>query len=169
MIHERLGRPEGSVDPERQRHVILAQGDVQPGADAGCAAQVLAGSPKQSNVTQIVRIDPPTGEEVVIPVTSSDSDALSEAVVAYLGFGRERSPRTDAAAAGAASARSGGAPTVSGVEQVVAESLAIPVDWSRTGLGDAGRQVSAEMRRRHPGLSDLAADALGWNFTFQWR
>jgi len=25
------------------------------------------------------------------------------------------------------------------------------------------------MKRRHPGLSDLAADALGWNFTFQWR
>jgi hypothetical protein len=52
---------------------------------------------------------------------------------------------------------------------MVAESLAIPVDWSRTSLGDAGRQVAAEMKRRHPGLSDLAADALGWNFTFEWR
>jgi hypothetical protein len=102
-------------------------------------------------------------------VTSSDTDVLSEAVVAYLGYKRERSPRIDAAAADAAAARNGSPPRTSTVEELVAESLTIPVDWSRTSLGDAGRQVAAEMKRRHPELSDLAADALGWNFTFQWR
>lgn len=102
-------------------------------------------------------------------MTSSDSDALSEAVLAHLGYEHERSPRTGATAAAAAAVRDGSPSATSTVEQLVAQSLAIPVDWSRTSLGDAGRQVSAEMKRRHPGLSDLAADALGWNFTFQWR
>lgn len=102
-------------------------------------------------------------------MTASDSDVLSEAVVVYLGYKRERSPRADAAAADAAALRNGSPSRTPAVEQVVAESLAIPVDWSRTSLGDAGRQIAAEMKRRHPGLSDLAADALGWNFTFQWR
>lgn len=89
--------------------------------------------------------------------------------MAFLGYERERSPRTDAGAADAAAVRRGNPSRTSTVEQMVAQSLAIPVDWSRTSLGDAGRQVAAEMKRRHPGLSDLAADALGWNFTFQWR
>ena len=102
-------------------------------------------------------------------MTSSDPDTLSEAVVAYLGYRRERSPRADAEAADAAAVRNGSPARTSTVEQMVAESLAVPVEWSRTSLGDAGRQVAAEMKRRHPGLSDLAADALGWNFTFQWR
>lgn len=102
-------------------------------------------------------------------MTASDVDALSEAVVAYLGYERERSPRTDAAAAAAAAIRSGSSPRTSTVEQIVAESLAMPVDWSSTSLGGAGRLVAAEMKRRHPGLSDLASAALGWNFTFQWR
>jgi hypothetical protein len=100
---------------------------------------------------------------------TSDSDVPSEAVVAYLGYKRERSPRIDAAAADAAAVRNGSPPRTSTVELLVAESLAIPVDWSRTSLGDAGRQVAAEMKRRHPGLSEVAADALGWNVTSQWR
>lgn len=102
-------------------------------------------------------------------MTSSESDVLSEAVVAYLGYKRQRSPRIDAAAADAVADQSGSAPRTSTVEQLVAESLAIPVDWSRTTVRDAGRQVAAEMKRRHEGLSDLAADALAWNFTYQWR
>jgi hypothetical protein len=102
-------------------------------------------------------------------MTASDAEALSETVVAYLGYKRERSPRTDAAAAEAAAIRSGSSPMTSTVEQLVAESLAIPVDWRSASLGDAGRLVAAEMKRRHPGLSDLAAAALGWSFTFQWR
>ncbi|MEN1974124.1 hypothetical protein [Cellulomonas olei] len=102
-------------------------------------------------------------------MTSSDSDTLSEAVVAYLGYKRGGFPRVDAEAADAVAVRRGSPSRTSTVEQMVAESLALPVEWSRTSLGDAGRQVAAEMKRRHPGLSDLAADALGWNFTFQWR
>jgi len=102
-------------------------------------------------------------------VTTSDGDLLSEALVAYLGYGRERVPRTDAAAADAAAARNGTPSRLGTVEQLVAESLAVPVEWTRTSLGDAGRQVGHEMRRRHPQLSDLAAAALGWNFTFQWQ
>lgn len=102
-------------------------------------------------------------------MTSSDADTLSEAVVAYLGYKRERFPRADAEAADAVAVRRGSPSRTSTVEQMVAESLALPVEWSRTSLGDAGRQVAAEMKRRHPGLSDLAADALGWNVTFQWR
>lgn len=104
-----------------------------------------------------------------LPVTSSDPDVLSEDVVAYLGYKCERSPRIDAAGADAGAVQNESPPRTSTVERLVAESLAIPVDWSRTSLGDAGRQVAAEMKLRHPGLSDLAADALGWNFTFQWR
>lgn len=102
-------------------------------------------------------------------MTSPDSDVLSEALVAYLGYQREPSPRTDVAAADAAASRNGTLSRLAAVEQLVAESLAVPVDWSSTALADASRQVAREMRRRHPELSHLAAAALGWNFTFQWR
>lgn len=102
-------------------------------------------------------------------MTASDGDVLSAALVAYLGCGRERVPRADAAAADAAAARNGTPSRLGTVEHLVAESLAVPVEWTRTSLGDAGRQVARETRHRHPQLSDVAATALGWNFTFQWR
>lgn len=98
-----------------------------------------------------------------------NDEELSAGVIAYLQKGAAASPRADEeACAGVASTRDP-ATLVAEVTTLVRESLAIPIDWSSTSLGDAGRQVAAEMGRRHPGLSAEARDALAWNFTFTWR
>ena len=96
-------------------------------------------------------------------------DELSAGVLAYLQKGQAASPRADVAAC--ASVAAGREPVVLVVEvkELVDEALAISIDWDSTTLGDAGRHVAAEMRARHPELSQDAADALAWNFTFVWR
>lgn len=98
-----------------------------------------------------------------------NDDELSTGVVAYLQKGSAASPRADEEACARVAAAREPATLVSEVKALVQESLAIRIDWDATSLGDAGRQVAAEMARRHPELSQEALEALAWNFTFAWR
>lgn len=92
---------------------------------------------------------------------------VSAGVLAYLHADSAASPREDEAAV---AALPGADPQlVSQVKSMVQESVSVPVDWDELSLGDAGRYVAQEMRRRHPDLTKEAADALAWNFTFAWR
>jgi hypothetical protein len=94
---------------------------------------------------------------------------LSRGVIAYLQRGRAASPRADKEAVLATAGPTPPDELLQRVEAVVAESLSVAVDWDTLSLGDAGRFAAQETVRRHPGLSDEAAEALAWNFTFAWR
>ena len=94
---------------------------------------------------------------------------LSAGVLAYLQRGQAASPRQDREAVRTVARESSPEALLTEVEALVAESLAVSVDWQNPGLGDAGRAVAAEMGKRHPELSHEALDALAWNFTFAWR
>lgn len=96
-------------------------------------------------------------------------DELSTGVLAYLHKGSAASPRADAEACAAVALGRAPQSLVAEVTALVQESLAIPIDWASTSLGDAGRHVAAVMAERHPDLSRDAAEALAWNFTFTWR
>ena len=94
---------------------------------------------------------------------------LSRGVLAYLQRGQAASPRADEQAVLALAVATSPEELLHRVEAVVAESLAVPVDWDSLSLGEAGRFAAAETVRRHPELSDEAGAALAWNFTFAWR
>lgn len=98
----------------------------------------------------------------------SEAD-LSAGIIALLQKGSAPSPRRDRAAAAACAGDVPPEEYVAAVEALVQEALSTPIDWSTTSLGDAGRIVAATMLEKHPGLSAEAAEALGWDFTFQWR
>lgn len=94
---------------------------------------------------------------------------LSDGVVAYLQKGNAFSPRADEEAVRAVATDASPDELVERVKAVVAESLAVTVDWNSLSLGDAGRAAAAETAGHHPGLDDAAREALAWNFSFAWR
>lgn len=93
---------------------------------------------------------------------------LDEAIIAYLRRGSSASPRADEAAVLAGDYRDPAGMLIQ-VRELIEESLGIEVDWNGVTLGEAGRQVAATMRRRHPSLSVEAVDALAWNVTYAFR
>lgn len=101
--------------------------------------------------------------------SGGSGEDVGAAVVAYLRAGLAASPGRDAAAVAALAGPGAAERLLDRVSALVQESLAVPVDWDRAGLADAGRQVAAEMGRRHHELTEEALAALAWNFTFAWR
>ncbi len=101
-------------------------------------------------------------------MTISSGD-LSRAVIVFLGFGVAPSPRRDRAML----LEEFGAERSSELEMAVASLLeevgSIDVDWSTHSLQSAGEMVRAELRARHPELSESAFRALEWDFTYSWR
>lgn len=93
------------------------------------------------------------------------ANELSNAVVLYLGYGKAKSPQSN----GQAVIAEFGVALLANVHKLMAELGAIGTDWSNHDLQSAGKMARAEMKNRHPQLSDQALDALEWKFTFDWR
>ncbi|WP_285723976.1 hypothetical protein [Psychromicrobium xiongbiense] len=51
------------------------------------------------------------------------------------------------------------------VDDLLRETLNLPIDWQDKALGDLGRDVVAEMAARHPWLSPAALEALAWAYS----
>ncbi|MBZ5739226.1 hypothetical protein [Nocardioides mangrovi] len=98
-----------------------------------------------------------------------EAHELSSAIVAYLGWGTSPRPGAHESAVAACARSSSPGGLVDRVRAIVAESLAVPVDWESLSLADAGRAVAAGMGARHPELDQPALDALAWSFTYAWR
>lgn len=96
-------------------------------------------------------------------------EGLSEAVIAYLGKGRSSFPRTDEDAVATLAGAVGRPDLLATVKALVAECLAVPVDWTTRSLSEGGREAQAVMAERHPELSAAALEALYWMFTYNWR
>jgi hypothetical protein len=95
---------------------------------------------------------------------------VSAAVIAYLGHGTRSWPGADRDAAAAVLVAGGLPPSqVEFVASLVAEALAVRVDWQTTPYAHVDRHVGGVMQGRHGGLTLDAALALGWNFSYQWR
>lgn len=94
---------------------------------------------------------------------------LSKAIVLYLGFGTDRSPSKNRARLVDTFGSSRAEALQFLVQSLLEELSEIQVDWSVHSLHSAGEMVRAEMRSRHPDLSDAAARALAWKFTWDWR
>ncbi|WP_028045833.1 hypothetical protein [Cellulomonas sp. URHE0023] len=102
-------------------------------------------------------------------MTEIVDEELSAAVVAYYSRGRRPYPKVDREAARACATQRSPDELLALVEVIVAEAGRTVVDWSTSSLGDAGRLVSARAQERHSGLSEHAADTLGWASTYENR
>lgn len=94
---------------------------------------------------------------------------LSDAIVAYLGKGRSAFPRTDEDAARAVAVDSDPAALLQRVQHIVAECMAVTIDWSSHTLVEGGREAQQVVAENHPELTQPALDALFWMFTYSWR
>lgn len=96
-------------------------------------------------------------------------EELNAAILAFLHAGNAASPAHDEEAVAGLACDTDANALVARVQALLQESVGIPVAWDELSLGDAGTRVAREMRGRHPELTQEAADALAWNFTFTWR
>jgi hypothetical protein len=92
-------------------------------------------------------------------------EPLSEAVVLYFGGGTSAWPlrQTDAVQAAF------GAPMLERVIALQHEVMAPTPDWSSVEYLEAGRQARERMANAHPELTDVALDALQWEFFYAWK
>ncbi|WP_456786190.1 hypothetical protein [Cellulomonas sp. P5_C5] len=102
-------------------------------------------------------------------VTDGIDEELCAAVVAYYGRGRRPYPKIDPGAARACATRRPPDVLLALVESIAEDAGRVVVDWSTTTLADAGRLIAARARELHPGLSDNAAEAVAWAFTYENR
>jgi hypothetical protein len=100
---------------------------------------------------------------------SDTKNAVSEAIVLFLGFGRAPSPSRDRDRLFEEFGGVEGTRLDRVVNSLLKEVGAIEVDWSVHSLETAGHFAREEMRRRHPGLSEAALRAIEWKFTYDWR
>lgn len=97
---------------------------------------------------------------------TSEIKNLSLAIVIFLGFGENVSPRHDREKI----IEIFGHELLDKVLLVLGEAGGIEVNWSSNlSLAEAGEVVRCEMQRRHPDLDDLALDAIAWKYTYDWR
>ena len=54
-------------------------------------------------------------------------------------------------------------------EDILREMRSLPVGWATETYDDAIQRVKDVMQRRHPELSEEAADSIGWVFSYDWK
>ena len=94
---------------------------------------------------------------------------LSNAMLLYTGYGKSSFPIWDRSEVEAVYSPVEAVELVRTVEDIIAETNSIKVDWESVSLSDAGKKVRAVQSERHPDLSEQALDALAWQFTYAWR
>jgi|SRR6185312_1734466 len=105
------------------------------------------------------------GRKIIVPTP----DPLNKAISLFLGYGESSAPHHDATRLVQEFGPAGAAVLEAKVQAILDELANIPVDWSKHTLLSAEQEVLAQMHARHPDLSKVALDALGWDFTFFWR
>lgn len=96
-------------------------------------------------------------------------DALSLAVIRFLGYGKAAHPEEDSTRLMDEFGVVAGSKLEPEVRQLLDELNGLKPDWSAHSLVTAGAWAKEEMRRSHPELNHEALDALEWAFTWWWR
>jgi hypothetical protein len=91
-------------------------------------------------------------------------EALSAAVLRYLGRGRFPSPQALADDVLAVH----GPVVLADVRALIREIESSPMDWSQ-GLSAASTEAAERLHARHPALSPEAIAALRWHVSYVWR
>jgi len=101
--------------------------------------------------------------------SNEDAGDVNKAIIVFLAHHRASWPQQDEASL----VRDLGAERAPAlraqVDALRGEMGAIEIDWTTHSLASGGAFARAEMRRRHPELSDEALDALAWEVTYNWK
>ena len=93
-------------------------------------------------------------------------EELSRAVVAYIRGADLPYPHADLNAVARVLGAAAAARLRPRLDQLIAETVGWPVDWSRHDLQSATQLVQDGMADRHPELSGEATAALAWEFGY---
>ena len=94
---------------------------------------------------------------------------LSDAVVLYLGRGRSPIPVHDADALNARYGHERASLLEARIVVLLQEVHSIQVDWASETMNQASERARLHVRGEHPGWSEEAVEALGWEFDWSWR
>lgn len=94
---------------------------------------------------------------------------VSEAIVAYLGWGRSPFPLADKEAILSSTPCGEGEAVADEVAALVVDFMSHEPDWGNASLVEAADNAKEEFRIAHPEVSQEALDALVWKFTYEWR
>ncbi len=99
---------------------------------------------------------------------SVDGD-LSDAIVLYIGYKVANCPRPDRSRLIPRFGEVQAGELEFRVKSVLAELGRIEVNWAAHDLVSGSDLARDAMRDRHPELSKQALDALGWQFSYDWK
>ncbi|MEV4896459.1 hypothetical protein AB0K48_44580 [Nonomuraea sp. NPDC055795] len=97
------------------------------------------------------------------------NEPISQALIVYLSGGAGPWPRKDPAALAESLGPDQAAQVLPTLDALADEMLNIPVNWENHTLRSATAQAVAEMRTRHPDLTDEALHELGRYYSYNWR
>lgn len=100
---------------------------------------------------------------------ATNSNVLSRALVAYLGYGIDRFPKEDMSRLISTFGEELSTKLRPQVQEILAELGQLKPNWEVHTLESSGAWAKQEMKKRHPNLDNDALDALGWTFTWWWR
>lgn len=98
--------------------------------------------------------------------TASFEPLLSEAILAFTGYGSVRTPRDDSDAVRALRPGDEGEQLLAIVKHLAQESEAIEADWDDAEDGNLFPVFARRFSALHPGLPDEALRALAWRWAY---
>jgi hypothetical protein len=96
-------------------------------------------------------------------------DGLNQAIPLFVGWGVSSFPKEDGKRIIDRFGLVEGRKLSAEVQALVDELRGITPDWSKHTLVSAGQWAVAQLKSRHPELSDEAASALNWLYTWWWK
>lgn len=95
--------------------------------------------------------------------------SLNDAIVIYLGYGKEICPKECSGCVTEKYGEIEGGKLVAEVRSLLGELNELKPDWSEHTLDSAAKRASCQMRNNHEELDELAISAFGWVFSWWWR
>lgn len=103
------------------------------------------------------------------PVPGEQPDSLSQAIIAWTGWGQTPYPRRDEARVAECLGKDVAVALMPFVKRLENEFYASDAAHRGADLKALGDSAAAEFRVAHPELSSDAVDALAWCYIFDWK
>lgn len=94
---------------------------------------------------------------------------IDQAILLYLGWKRSPFPTEDEVDIFREFGPDQGADLVEKVRSILNELSAVEPDWQKNDLVSASKIAVGKLKINHPDLSDAAASALEWTYSWWWK
>ncbi|MBD3214668.1 MAG: hypothetical protein GF311_18805 [Candidatus Lokiarchaeota archaeon] len=98
-----------------------------------------------------------------------DFEDINRAIVLYVGIEKKSFPMVEEKRVFKEFGPKKGKKLLKYVDQIFHELYNIEIDWNEHSLVSATEFVCEEIAKRYPKLSESAIQALGWDYSYNWR